>query len=79
MRYIATQKSLLPPIEQFQNPNDAEDYFFKEIKRQILLGMIDKLPFKIEKTPTPIGDEIEVKLDVIIKDTKEEIDKLING
>lgn len=78
MRYIAKQKSILPPIESIHDYIDAEDYLIKETKRQIVNGMIEKLPFKIKKTSTQIGYEFEIELDVIIKDTQEEIDKLIN-
>jgi hypothetical protein len=77
MRYISKQKEILPPIESIHDCIDAEDYLIKETKRQIVIGMIEKLPFKIKKTPTPIGYEFEIELDVIIKDTQEEIDKLL--
>ena len=81
MRYIAKQKAMLPPMESLHGGKEAEDYLINDIKRHIVIDMIDKLPFNVKKEESPVDEcyEYEIKLDIIVKDTQEEIDKLLNN
>ena len=80
MRYVAKQKVMLPPMESLHGGKEAEDYLINDIKRRIVIDMIDKLPFNVKKEENVFGGyEYEIKLDVIVKDTQNEIDKLLNN
>ena len=56
-----------------ENPALSEEFFIKEAKYRIIQELLDKLPFDVSYRDWYDGKNIVVKLDVVIKDTKEYI------